>query len=65
MRVAPDTPTCDDIANRAITESCDTVLNNFWRGCNVLSNASPGEQTPVPVFTLPGAAATAALRRID
>jgi len=36
-----DTPTCAFVGNRAITRMCDTVLNNFWRGCNVLPNASP------------------------
>jgi WhiB family redox-sensing transcriptional regulator len=40
-RAVDNTPTCDDIANRATKESCDTVLNNFWRGCSVLTNASP------------------------
>jgi hypothetical protein len=36
-----DTPTWAFVGNRAITRMCDTVLNNFWRGCNVLHNASP------------------------
>lgn len=27
--------------NRATKSMCERVLNNFWRGCNVLSNASP------------------------
>jgi WhiB family redox-sensing transcriptional regulator len=39
-RAVDNTPTWTFVRNRFIQRTCDTVLNNFWRGCNVLSSTS-------------------------